>query len=147
MKCKTQVICYHQRKCLSSGIPTAYFKHIQKRNFRADFAFKSYTICTFGALEIELPLTCGRKFLMEITRQLAEKSEDLIYLTIFKRKSLKVKLCKLYDKKIYDRFNTNNTEIFAFIIAVIVFTFLSRKVFFIHRKDNRNLKSILLLRQ
>ena len=35
-----------------------------------------------------------------------------------------------------------NTEFFAFI-TVLVFTLLSRKVLFINRKDNRNLKSRL----
>ena len=35
-----------------------------------------------------------------------------------------------------------NTEFFA-IITVLIFTLLSRKVLFINRKDNRNLKSRL----
>ena len=39
-----------------------------------------------------------------------------------------------------------NNAIFAFI-AVLVFELLSRKVLFINRKDNRNLKSRLLVRK
>ena len=39
-----------------------------------------------------------------------------------------------------------NTEIFAFM-AVPVFKLLSRKVWFINRKDNRNLKSRLLFKK
>ena len=39
-----------------------------------------------------------------------------------------------------------NTEIFAFI-AVLVFKLLSRKVLFINRKGNSNLKSRLLLKK
>ena len=39
-----------------------------------------------------------------------------------------------------------NTEIFAFI-AVLFFKLLSRKVLFINRIDNRNLKSWLLFKK
>ena len=39
-----------------------------------------------------------------------------------------------------------NTEIFAFI-SVLVFKILSRKGLFTNRKDNRNLKSRLLLKK
>ena len=39
-----------------------------------------------------------------------------------------------------------NNEIFAFM-AVLVFKLLSREVLFIDRKDNRNLKSRLLLKK
>ena len=39
-----------------------------------------------------------------------------------------------------------NTEIFAFI-TFLVFQSLSRKVLFINRKDNRNLKSRLLFKE
>ena len=39
-----------------------------------------------------------------------------------------------------------NLEIFAFM-AVLVFKFLGRKVLFINRKDNRNLKSRLLFKK
>ena len=39
-----------------------------------------------------------------------------------------------------------NTEIFAFI-AVLFFNLLSRKVLFINRIDNRNLKSWLLFKK
>ena len=39
-----------------------------------------------------------------------------------------------------------NTKIFAFI-AVLVFKLLTRKVLFINRKDNRNLKSRLLFKK
>ena len=38
--------------------------------------------------------------------------------------------------KLYDRFNTRNGEIFAFI-AVLIFKLLSGKVLFINRKDNK----------
>ena len=39
-----------------------------------------------------------------------------------------------------------NTEIYVFI-AVLIFKLLSRKVLFINRKDNRNLKSKLLFKK
>ena len=60
----------------------------------------------------------------------------LIY--FFYPKLLKVQSYKLYDNK-YMMVLTqiSNTENFAFI-PVLVFTFLSRKVLFINRKDNRN---------
>ena len=39
-----------------------------------------------------------------------------------------------------------NTEVFAFT-AILVFKLLSRKVLLIYRKDNRNLKSMLLFKK
>ena len=60
------------------------------------------------------------------------------YLPEKKRRKLKVQSCKLYNNK-YTIAPTQmaNTDIFAFI-AILVFQLLSRKVLFIHRKDNRN---------
>ena len=50
---------------------------------------------------------------------------------------VKVKSCNDDDKQC-DRFNTNNKqEIFAYL-AVLVFKWSSRKVFFINTKDNTN---------
>ena len=57
---------------------------------------------------------------------------------------LKVQSCKLYnDKYMIGSTQITNTEIVAFI-SVLVFRLLSRKVLFINRKGNRNLKSRLL---
>ena len=39
-----------------------------------------------------------------------------------------------------------NTEVFAFT-AILVFKLLSRKVLLMYRKDNRNLKSMLLFKK
>ena len=51
---------------------------------------------------------------------------------------LKVRSCKLYNKKnMIASTKITNSEISAFI-AVLVFKLLSRKVLFINRKDNRN---------
>ena len=52
--------------------------------------------------------------------------------------NLKVQSYKLYNSKyVIASMQIRNTEIFAFI-AVVVFMLLSRKVFFVNRKDNRN---------
>ena len=61
---------------------------------------------------------------------------------------IKVQSCKLYNKQIYDRFNTNNkNEIFAFI-SVLVLKLFSRKVFFTNRKRQyKLLKSGLLFKK
>ena len=51
---------------------------------------------------------------------------------------LKVQSCKLSNNKyMIASTQITNTEIFAFI-AVLAFKLLSRNVFFINRKDNRN---------
>ena len=51
---------------------------------------------------------------------------------------LKVQSCKLYnDKYMISSTQITNTENFAFI-AALDFMLLSRKVLFIHKKDNRN---------
>ena len=61
---------------------------------------------------------------------------------------IKVQSCKLYNKQIYDRFNTNNkNEIFAFI-SVLVLKLFSRKVLFTNRKRQyKLLKSGLLFKK
>ena len=52
-------------------------------------------------------------------------------------KTLKVQSCKLRNDKYMIASTQINTETFAFI-AILVFKLLSRKLFFINRKDNRN---------
>ena len=57
---------------------------------------------------------------------------------LLKKTLLKVQSCKLYNNKyMIASTQTTNTEIFAFI-TVLVSKLLSRKVFLINRKDNRN---------
>ena len=55
---------------------------------------------------------------------------------------LEVQSCKLYNNKyMIASTQITNTEIFAFI-AVLVFDLLTRKAFFINRKDNKNCLSL-----
>ena len=50
----------------------------------------------------------------------------------------KVQSCKLYNKKyVIASKQITNTDIFAFIV-VLILKLLSRKVLFINRKDNNN---------
>ena len=59
------------------------------------------------------------------------------------QRSLKLRSFKLYNNKyMVPSAHKSNTEIFAFI-AVLVFKLMSRKIFFINRKeDNRNCSKV-----
>ena len=65
-----------------------------------------------------------------------------IVLSLSQMQNLKVQSCKLYNSK-YMTASTQitNTGIFTFI-AVPVFKLLSRKVLFVNKKDNRNIKKV-----
>ena len=69
-------------------------------------------------------------------------------LAFFKKIELKVQSSRLYNiKYMVASTQTTNTEIFAFI-AALVFKLLSRKVLFTNRKDDRKLlKSRLLFKK
>ena len=63
---------------------------------------------------------------------------DFVYLLIATQFLLKVRSCKLYNKKyMIVATQITNTEISAFI-AVLVFKLINHKVLFINRKGNRN---------
>ena len=80
------------------------------------------------------------------SRKISALARVTPFMRLSKRKLLKVQSCKLYNNK-YTIASTQitNTENSVFI-AVVIFKLLSRKVLFINRKDNRNLKSRLLFK-